>query len=404
MIGLYDAGSNQIDKVLYGPQTTDVSYGRAPDGTDNFQFFELPTPGVANPLIGPATEILTTIVPEDSNKRVLVPAEDIGEAWITEIHFDDSAWDLCTGSPGGVGFERTSGYQDFLSIDLQEQMYGINATCYIRIPFTFGADDLSGLSELMLKVRYDDGFVAYLNGVEVARRNFDGTPAWNSNASSSNSDSAAVVFEDIDISEFIGHLKRGDNVLAIHGMNASLTSSDMLISVQLDGAITKAADDFSYANALELLDGLRVTELMYHASAGSSYDYIELQNIGETTLNLTGVRLSDGIDFTFGQMLLEPGRYVVVVKNLTAFRSTYGTGVNVAGEYSGNLSNGGERIVLSLPSPMDAAILRFEYMDTWYPATDGDGSSLTINDPLANPAGWSESANWHATTPSPGEL
>jgi len=85
MIGLFDAGLNQIDKVLYGPQTTDVSYGRAPDGAQNFQFFELPTPGVASPLIGPATEILTTIVPEDIDKRVLVPTEDIGEQWITEI-------------------------------------------------------------------------------------------------------------------------------------------------------------------------------------------------------------------------------------------------------------------------------------------------------------------------------
>jgi len=261
---------------------------------------------------------------------------------------------------------------------------------------------VSGLSGLKLKVRYDDGFVAYLNGVEVARRNFNGTPAWDSRASSTNSDSDAVVFEDIDISESIGELKPGDNVLAIQGMNSSATSSDMLISAELDGVIKMATGDFSYANALALLDGLRVTELMYHASAGSSYDYIELQNVGDTTLNLTGVRLSDGIDFTFGQMLLDPGRYVVVVKNLTAFRSTYGTGINIAGEYSGNLSNGGERIVLSLPSPLDVAILRFEYTDKWYPTTDGDGSSLAINDPLTHPATLSEPGNWHQATPSPG--
>jgi len=47
MIGLFDAGLNQIDKVLYGPQTTDVSYGRAPNGSDGFEFMELPTPGAA---------------------------------------------------------------------------------------------------------------------------------------------------------------------------------------------------------------------------------------------------------------------------------------------------------------------------------------------------------------------
>ncbi len=94
----------------------------------------------------------------------------------------------------------------------------------------------------------------------------------------------------------------------------------------------------------------------------------------------------------------------MVVKNLTAFRSIYGTGVNVVGEYSGNLSNGGERIVLSLPLPLDVAILRFEYRDTWYPATDGNGSSLVINDPLTHPATLSLSESWRPTTPSPGEL
>ena len=403
MIGLFDTGLKQIDKVRYGPQTSDVSYGRAPNGGDDFEFFELPTPGAANPSSGPATVTIINLVPENADKRVLVPTEDIGEAWNTEIHFDDSAWELCSGSPGGVGFERTSGYQNYLSIDLQPQMYGTNATCYIRIPFTVGADEITGLTELALKVRYDDGFVAYLNGIEAARRNFNGTPAWNSSSSSSHSDSAAKVFEDIDISESIGNLKLGDNILAIQGMNTSTTSSDLLISAELDGIITMTADNYPFANALALLDGLRVTELMYHAPDGSSFDYIELQNIGDTTLNLTGVRLSDGINFTFPAMTLEAGRYVVVVSNLDSFQSTYGTGIIVAGEYSGNLSNGGEKIILSLPSPLDAAILRFEYRDTWYPSTDGDGSSLAINDPLTHPAGWSESENWHASTPTPGE-
>lgn len=403
MIGLFDAGLNEIDKIIYGPQTTDVSYGRVPDGSDNFAFLELPTPGIANPLLRPATEEFITIVPEDADKSVLVPTEDIGEQWRTEIQYDDSAWESITGGPGGAGFERTSGYQGFLSIDLLEQMYATNATCYVRIPFTLEANDLSGLNGLMLKVRYDDGFVAYINGTEVARRNFDDTPAWDSRASASHSDSLAVEFEEIDISESIDDLKEGDNLFAIHGLNSSATSSDMLISAELEGVIITTIDDFPYVNALALLDGLRITELMYHASSGNNYDYIELYNVSETTLNLAGVRLSDGIDFTFDQILLDPGQYIVVVRNLTAFRSTYGAGINIAGEYTGNLSNGGERIVLSFPLPLDVAILRFEYSDTWYPATDGDGSSLTINDPLTHPAFLSESESWHSAAPSPGK-
>jgi len=402
MIALFDSGLNQIDKVLYGPQTTDVSYGRAPDGGDNFEFFELPTPGVPNPSNKPDTVTVINLVSEDADKRVLVPTEDIGEQWI-KVDYDDSAWEPVTGAPGGVGYERSSGYEDLISLDVEAQMYGENGSCYIRIPFSIEANELAGLTELTLKIRYDDGFVAHLNGIEVARRNFNGTPAWNSRSSSGNSDSAAVVFEDIDISEFINDLKTGNNVLAIQGMNTSLTSSDLLISAQLDGSITIAADDFPYAYALTLLDGLRVTELMYHAPSSSEFDYIELQNISDTTLDLIGVRFTDGIYFTFPAITLEAGEHIVVVSNTDSFQSTYGTGINVAGEYSGNLDNGGEKIVLSLPSPLDAAILRFKYSDTWYPETDGNGSSLMINDTLANPASWNRPENWHATTPNPGQ-
>ena len=101
-------------------------------------------------------------------------------------------------------------------------------------------------------------------------------------------------------------------------------------------------------------------------------------------------------------VILEAGRHIVVVKDLAAFQSTYGENSLVAGEYSGNLSNGGEKIVLKLPYPLEAAILRFEYNDRWYPDTDGGGYSLAIIDPKAHPAFWSQPENWYAVAPSPG--
>lgn len=405
LIGLFDAGLNEIDKVIYGPQTTDFSRGRAPDGADNFEFLDLPTPGVFNPTSGTTTVAELSLVPEDVEKRVLVPTSDIGQAWRSNLRFDDSGWMTATGGPGGVGYERGSGYQNLIGLDLEPQMYGQNTSCYIRIPFTFDAAALAGLTELTLRVRYDDGFIAYLNGVQVAQGgNFSGMPAWNSRTASSTSDSSAVLFEDFDISGFLVNLNVGENLLAIHGLNASLTSSDMLISVRLDGAITKTAEEFPFVAAMELLAGLRVTELMYHAVDGGNFDYIELQNISETTLDLNGVRLTGGIEFVFGRITLQPGRYVVVVDNLVSFRSAYGMGINIAGEYSGNLSNGGEQIILQLPDPLEAAILRFRYNDAWYPATDGGGNSLAIEDPFAPPATWSESESWRSATPTPGRL
>ena len=102
-------------------------------------------------------------------------------------------------------------------------------------------------------------------------------------------------------------------------------------------------------------------------------------------------------------MTLQPGEYVVVVANLSTFRSVYGATPKVAGQYKGNLSDTGEKIVLLLPSPLDAAILRFDYSNAWYPATDGGGKSLTIQDPAAPPASWKDAESWRASDPTPGK-
>ena len=47
-VGLYDASGAVLDSLSYGEQTTDISYGRYPDGSDAFALFAVPTPGAAN--------------------------------------------------------------------------------------------------------------------------------------------------------------------------------------------------------------------------------------------------------------------------------------------------------------------------------------------------------------------
>lgn len=174
----------------------------------------------------------TTLIAEDADKHVLVPSESIGESWRGTGRFDDSRWMFCTGSPGGIGYDRNTGYLDFISLDLQELMYAGNTSCYIRIPFTFDGS-LNDFNFMTLNIRYDDGFVAYLNDVEVTRRHFEGMPAWNSDAGSGHPDSEAVLFESIDLTDSLGDLQRGDNIFAVHGLNVSVTSSDFLISFEL---------------------------------------------------------------------------------------------------------------------------------------------------------------------------
>jgi hypothetical protein len=240
-IRLFDAQSNEVDKVVYGVQMADVSEGRTPDGAGEIEYFPVPTPGSANPGAKTVVAANLTLVEERADKRVLVPAAAISDDWKGGNSFDDSTWTLCTGAPGGVGYEKGTGYQSLITLDVGAQMYGSgkNNTCYLRVPFTLDASTLADVNGLTLKMRFDDGFVAYLNGKEVARRNFTGTPAWNSHADSAVESNVQDADEYLDLSAFGGDLKAGANLLAIHGMNSGSTSSDFLITVALDATLVE---------------------------------------------------------------------------------------------------------------------------------------------------------------------
>jgi len=136
----------------------------------------------------------------------------------------------------------------------------------------------------------------------------------------------------------------------------------------------------STVTARPLHDHLRVTELMYDPREGSDAEFIELFNSGTNDLDLSGVVLSGGIGFSFaggGFTNLGPGEYAVLVNDLAVFVSTYGTnGIDIAGQFSANLNNGGEDI--RLRDEWGLTILRFDYDDArgWPPAADGAGHSL----------------------------
>jgi len=385
------------------------------------------------------------LVPESAPKRVLIPTGAIGNTWRSDRAFDDSGW---TTGAGGVGFERSTGYEPYFNIDVQDTMYGHSTTCYIRIPFGVSAAQLDGLSNLAIRVRCDDGFIVYLNGTEVARKNFAGEPAWNSAASGQNSDDVAILPEETDISTYLGALQPGLNLLAVHGLNISTTSSDFLISVELVSSEAPAGGTptgisptaLLYAGPISLeqstcvrarslagttwsalseavfavgpvAQSLRISEIMYHPQdTGSPGDpnteYIELTNVGAETINLNRVRFTDGVEYTFGDIELAPGEFLLVVKDRAAFESRYGPGLPIVGEYSGSLSNSGERI--EVQDAVGATIQAVTYEDGWFPATDGIGYSLVARNPQGTePDAWSDQAAWRPSTEpggSPGWL
>ena len=161
--------------------------------------------------------------------------------------------------------------------------------------------------------------------------------------------------------------------------------------------------DPAYANALALLRGLRITEVMYNPLGGTEYEYVELRNVGAGSFDLAGVKFVNGIDFTFPTTVLAPGQNVIVVRNLAKFRSRYGNGPSVAGAYVGSLDNSGEKLSLQLPPPFDANVLSFSYSDGWQPTTDGPGRSLIVSNPLLKAALWSDRDTWSASATNGGD-
>lgn len=157
---------------------------------------------------------------------------------------------------------------------------------------------------------------------------------------------------------------------------------------------------------VDLAPSIRITELMYNPAAPSAaeiaagyndagmFEYIELMNVGPLPVPLSGLRFGNGIDFTFGNTLVNPGEYVVLASNPAAFAFRY-PGRTALGPYTGQLSNAGE--TLELDSPAGGIIHQFAYGDGWYDATDGEGFSLTIRDPLQGLDLWSREEGWRAS-------
>lgn len=159
--------------------------------------------------------------------------------------------------------------------------------------------------------------------------------------------------------------------------------------------IANQAAPAAYQN---LASQLRVTEIMADPAGGGAYEFVELQNIGATTLALDGVRFTKGIDYTFpAGTNLAAGAFIVVCRDSASFLSRYpGVASSLAsGVFTGALDNSGETLALTLPSPWDVNILNFNFDPDWHAASANDGHSLTtVNQAVSLPKDWDESFTW----------
>ncbi|WP_435893869.1 lamin tail domain-containing protein [Oceaniferula spumae] len=158
----------------------------------------------------------------------------IGNTWRSNTPaFDETSWQS---GVQGVGYERNNGFQDDINLDVESAMYNNNTSVYMRIPVHVPVNP-SDILSLTLRMKYDDGFAAFVNGaIPASGKSYaPGTLTWNSTTEGgTNPEASATEFEDFDLSDVIPSLVSGsNNILAIQGLNATSTSSDALYRCEL---------------------------------------------------------------------------------------------------------------------------------------------------------------------------
>ncbi|MDA7894883.1 CotH kinase family protein [Akkermansiaceae bacterium] len=383
---------------------------------------------------------MTKVVAEGDAVRVTIPtatAPPSGLGWTSAL-FNDTTW--LTGTTG-VGYDRVNTYDPHINLNLDTTMGRVNTSAYLRLEFDLA--NASSYDVMRLKMKYDDGFVAYLNGALIASENAPATLVWDSGANGGHSDTEAVNFVTFDVNAHVGELVNGTNILAIHGLNDGIGSSDFLITPELEvgqstvsnglvlnesvliTARTRDGSDWSApAEAYFLVDtipasaeNLVISEFHYRPADASAielaagftdrddFEFIELMNRGSQTINLNGVKFVDGVTFDFSTAeirSLDSGARVLIVKNLAAFEERYGNAFSskIAGEYSGNLSNDGELITLVDATGTNILSFTFNDQSPWPEEPDGDSYTLVLINPMGpiipehgDPANWRASAS-----------
>ncbi len=180
------------------------------------------------------------------------------------------------------------------------------------------------------------------------------------------------------------------NQFVIRGFDAHgnvLTNAIRNITIYFNGPVSRPEDS------------LVINEIMYNPSVTNG-GYVEIYNRStNTTFSLANFRLQ-GINFDFPPAtIIRPQSFLMVVEDLAAFRSAYGSTLPIAGEFSGTLNRNGETLTLlkqaATPNEADVIIdkVKYESGPPWpaRPAAANSGFALQLIDPAQDNA---RVSNW----------
>ncbi len=371
-LALYTPGrSNVADAVVAKKDPR----GRSPDGTGGWWFPNQPTPGASNSFTfrdelvineimfhhrdlpaEPATFSPTNILLTITNIwKYHAEGVDLATEWRMP-DYDDSGWLAGSGvfvAPSGLTVPAPK--NTILALTNSSGTRII--TFYFRTQFMFEGD-ANGLM-LALRSVVDDGAVFYVNGMEVSRLNMPETNiAYGTfatvNVPTPNFTSALIP---------ANTLVQGLNTLAVEVHQVSSFSADFCFGTELL-AFQQLTPPLPFRDSLQ--------------------SWVEIFNRSSNTVNLTGWRLDEGIDYRFAAgKNLAPGAYVVVAKDVGHMQSL-SPGLDIVGPFANRLSGRSDYVVLKDSNNNIADEVRYYGGGQWPKYADGGGSSLELRDPRAD--------------------
>lgn len=315
----------------------------------------------------------SAILPADTFSYV-IPDANVPSNWNT-LAFDASLWNT-----GVAGF----GYGD--DDDTTVLPTGTIVT-YIRKNFM--VTDLDAIITGICHVDYDDGFVAYINGIEICRGNLTGTPTWNSGADGNHE---AVIKDggipegfSIDPNELQSILQEGENVFSIEVHNVDANSSDLSLSPYLSFLINE--DDTFFSESPEWVSNNNDAYLHTNFKISGEGETIYLYDDTQELIDVLEVDI-ETLNYSYGREQDGASEYAIFVEatpglsnnNVMAYVDGYEDMplFNIPAGYHNNTIN------VSLTSPSTTSIIRYtldgsEPIET---STLYDGTAITLSESI----------------------
>ena len=218
---------------VFPAQATDVSYGRS-FGTTSTTILPSAAAGKYKIATSAAQYTGTNYAGGDLGTGNV-------NGWNRSLSFNDAGWTTFT---SGLGYDTNGLINSIIGTDIRTQVQNVNPSVLMRMKFN--VPNPSAYSYFKLRLKYEDGVAAYLNGATSPTASYaaPAAPAYNSTSTSTAAASSWQQWWETTIPA--ASILTGDNLLALQGFNTSLGSSDFVVLPEIVGVSNVAVGSPGY--------------------------------------------------------------------------------------------------------------------------------------------------------------